>query len=344
VSAPFPAEPARFDVAERHRILRGLYLGLLGREPDAAGLAHWSAAWSPGVALDAIAAALLASGEALDVAAAVDTAAEAAAAALRSADRSLVVVDVGAQNLSDEAHVYTGLLRHGLPTRVIGFEPLEHRRRERLLSADDRLTLLSAFIGDGRHHTFHVNAFDATSSLLPLNGPVIRRFTDLDHLRTIRTEPAETATLDDVLSGEPHVDLLKLDIQGFELSALRAAPAVLARTQVVHCEVFFLEMYEGQALFGEVEQHMRGCGFELVDLSPLCRYPLAGTSHGASRDWLGWADAIFFRRSLPDEPWENLLVRSLVALAVYGKRSLAASLAEGLAATPAAPYRAALFR
>lgn len=341
-----------FARPEKADILRGLYLGLLSREPDAAGLAHWLAAWESGTSLEQIAAAILGSEEARSsTRAARREAQRASRSALEEAvpalgdllaDRPLVIVDIGAQNLENEDHVYAGLARHGLATRVIGFEPLEHRRLERMGAASSPIELLPAFVGDGGTHVFHINVPDATSSLLPFNEDVTRRLRGLHDLRTARSEAAATLTLDAALAAEARVDFLKLDIQGFELRAFEHATAVLARTQVVHCEVSFVEIYKGQALFAEVEQFLRAQGFDLIDLSPQCRYPLAGNRFDSSEDWLGWADAVFFRREQASEPWWDRLVRSLVALVVYGKPSLAAWLADGLAGTPAAAYRAAL--
>lgn len=336
---------------EMEAIVRGLYLSLLGREPDAPGLAHWVKSWTEGADLGAIAAGLLASAEYRDgpagarrAAAAVARDAQRALAHLPSslADSPIVIVDVGAQNLDNEDHVYAPLGRQGLPQRIIGFEPLEHRRRERQAVAGTGLTLLPYFIGDGHAHTFHINEPDATSSLLPFNRTVTDRLLELAPLRTVATEPAGTTTLDAALVHEPCIDLLKLDIQGFELAALQNARSVLQRTQVVHCEVSFVEIYRGQALFSEVEQHLRAAGFELVDLPTLCRYPIAGVHHAQSRDWLGWGDAVFFRQLPGSSSWRDQLVQSLIALSVYRKPSLAEWLARNLRGTPAAAYLAAL--
>lgn len=332
-------------------IVRGLYLSLLGREPDAPGLAHWVRTWQDGADLASIAANLLASGEyASSGAAARRNASTAAAAAQQAALEAgpalagspVVVVDVGAQNLLNEEHVYAALGRHAVPHRIIGFEPLEHRRHERMEQAAGGLTLLPAFIGDGGEHIFHVNDPDATSSLLPFNRDVTDRLLELAPLRTVATEAAATQTLDAALAQESHVDLLKLDIQGFELTALRHATSVLQRTLVVHCEVSFAEIYLGQALFSDVERYMRCAGFDLVDLPTLCRYPLTETPYAASRDWLGWGDAVFFRRLGDDATWRERLVQSVIALTVYRKPSLASWLARQLAGTPAAGYQHAL--
>lgn len=345
---PHPVQPC-FTPSDQEMaaIVRGLYLSLLEREPDAAGLAHWLRTWKQGGDLSSIAASLLASEEYRTLNAASHSAAHAIVGLTQHAasvathalvDAPVVIVDVGAQDLENEEHVYAALSRQGLPHRVVGFEPLEHRRQERLRNAGSELSLLPAFIGDGNAHTFHINEPDATSSLLPFNRAVTDRLMELAPLRTVRTEPAATTTLDSALAQEPIVDLLKLDIQGFELTALRNATSVLQRTLVVHCEVSFVEIYQSQALFSEVEQYMREGGFDLVDLATLCRYPLTGTPFPASRDSLGWGDAVFFRRLPADSPWRDWLVQSLIALVIYRKPSLATWLARNLENTPAAAY------
>lgn len=42
-------------------------------------------------------------------------------------DQGLTIVDVGAQNLSTEEHVYHRLVQHGLIAEIIGFEPQAER-------------------------------------------------------------------------------------------------------------------------------------------------------------------------------------------------------------------------
>ena len=346
--AALQSEPGALEAA-----IRGLYLGMLGREAVAPGLRHWLAVCRAGGGVDAVACGLAESQEyrlrqrdlpaPVDVDAIMSAAVRAALPLL--ADAPITIVDVGAQNLANEEHVYAPLARLQLPHTVIGFEPLAHRLAERMAAGatgPGKLKLLPAFIGDGGEHTFHVNAPDATSSLLPFNAEVISRLVDLDGLKTVSTEPARTTTLDAALQDEGAVDLLKLDIQGFELTALRHAVATLARTLVVHCEVSFVEIYRGQALFSEVESFMRGQGFALIDLRSQCRYPLAGTAYPQSRDWLGWADAVFLRTLDDDASWRERLGQSLLMLALYRKPSLAAWLARGLGGTVASGYAGAL--
>ncbi|MBV8586836.1 MAG: FkbM family methyltransferase, partial [Verrucomicrobia bacterium] len=150
----------------------------------------------------------------------------------------------------------------------------------------------------------------------------------LDSLQTVRTEVVETERLDKLLAGVSIVDFLKLDIQGFELQALRGAESVLDRTNVIHCEVEFAPMYAGVALFSEIELHLRQRGFELVDLVHEARSPYCAGSGTATADQLIWGDAVFFKSKQNVKSATNYLSQALLAWLVYGKRSLAAYLLE----------------
>ena len=318
-------------LAQAQHIVRGLYRGLLARDPEPAGLDYWSGVILAGGDAGAVLNAITASDEfiALSQPLARRDAVRAALAAhaiTALAARPLAIVDVGAQELEGEQHVYAALDAHGLPNRIIGFEPLADKRDESQ-RRNPRITLYPTFIGDGGTHTFHINNFDATSSLLPLNRALTADLVDLSNLATVSTEQVATSTLDAVLADTPYVDFLKLDIQGFELAALQHAGALLSRTNVVHCEVSFAEIYQGQALFSEVETLLRQHGFYFVDFSSSTHYPYHCASGSTSRDRLGWGDAVFFKRPELVAGEYGLLAQVLIAQFVYDKPSLAEFLA-----------------
>jgi FkbM family methyltransferase len=244
--------------------------------------------------------------------------------------RDLLIVDVGAQKLSFEGHAYAPLLSSGVGYRIIGFEPLHQRLEERLKNENNpRQTLLPNFVGDGSDRTFYINNRDATSSLLQLNEKFNKDFVGPNSLKTVRVEAVKTDRLDTLLSDVSHADFLKLDIQGFGLEALRGAEAILERTNVVHCEVEFAKIYSGQALFSEVELHLRDRGFELIDILHQIRRAYRLKSDCTSTDRLLWGEAVFFRR-LEDNRANasRYIAQALLAWLVYRKRGLAEHLLE----------------
>ena len=301
-----------------------LYSLVLGRPADAAGRAHWINVLGLSGDATAVLAGLMASDEARGrndgSRHACD---ELGQRALQLLGRPPRVVDVGAQDLVDEQHVYAGLGGR-LGEDVIGFDPLEDRLRQRQQTGAGSMDLLPYALGDGREHLLHINNDDATSSLFPLNDRHNASFNHLSTLRTVRTEALRTRRLDEVLPDGP-VDFLKLDVQGAELLVLQGGPQTLARTAAVHCEVEFAPIYSGQPLAADVDRHLRAAGFVLVDYLVPVRYSYLVHSHRNAPDRLLWADAVYMRETMDPE---MLFAQALVAAHIYGKPTLAEHLLE----------------
>ena len=60
------------------------------------------------------------------------------------------------------------------------------------------------------------------------------------------------------------VDLLKIDVQGAELMALRGGEQTLKRVRFVLTEVSFTRLYEGSCVLGELYSFLRERGFCLL--------------------------------------------------------------------------------
>jgi FkbM family methyltransferase len=114
---------------------------------------------------------------------------------------------------------------------------------------------------------FEINRSSASSSLLPLGEVHKQTYPDLKVVEKI--EVAVT-TLDRWAADKRLVKpmLLKLDVQGNELAALRGAATVLAQADYVLTEVNFASMYKGQPSFNELYQLLQSAGFQFIDLFP----------------------------------------------------------------------------
>jgi len=179
------------------------------------------------------------------------------------------VVDIGANRGQ-----FALCIRHLYPdAQIFSFEPLAKPGRAwlRNFGADAGAQLFKKAVAlQSGSATMHVSRWDVSSSLLP--------FAQAQHDNFPLTEEAsrevvETTTLEaciaEHLIGAPA--LLKLDVQGFELSALQGCERLLERFKYVYVEASFIELYVGQALATEVIGFLFSRGFNLMSVANLSR-------------------------------------------------------------------------
>ncbi len=136
----------------------------------------------------------------------------------------------------------------------------------------------------------------AGSSFLPLS--------DSSLLAAGKQRKTPVFRLDKYLAGhlpDFHPDLLKLDVQGFELEVLRGAESILPSVQLIVMETSLYEFEAGQPLIADVFEFMRRHDFVLYDVPGFARRPLDGA--------LGQLDLAFVPREShlrQDHKWTAL--------------------------------------
>jgi FkbM family methyltransferase len=194
------------------------------------------------------------------------------------------VIDVGANRGQ-----FTLFALHTFPeAKIVSLEPLAApaARFRRVFAKERRVTLHNAALGpETGQFIMHVSGHDESSSMLPITATQGQLFRGTDE---VRTETVRTAPLSEFLDGSSIEEpaLLKLDVQGYELEALRACGDLLDKFAYVYAEASFIELYEGQVLADDLVAWLRERGYELV------------SSYGASSDQHGrkiQADMLFKR-------------------------------------------------
>ena len=172
------------------------------------------------------------------------------------------VVDIGANRGQ-----FALAARAGCPTaRLVAFEPLPKPAAvfRSVFAGDSRTALHEAAIGPvDESGIMHVSARDDSSSLLPISSLQAEMFPGTEEVGTMTVRVAPLATFlreDDIL--EPA--LLKIDVQGYELDALRGCESLLAKFKWVYCECSFVELYTGQKLAGDVIGWLSRKGYEVA--------------------------------------------------------------------------------
>jgi FkbM family methyltransferase len=151
--------------------------------------------------------------------------------------------------------------------RVVAFEP-DKRAAQR--DEDAKTIWVAAALADTPGaRTLNVTRHLTGTSLLMPNRPVIDNiFADPSSFDVVAQPQVVCTTLDRAV--EEHgfeFDAVKIDTQGTELDILRGGKSMLATSLIaVETEVEFIPLYEGQALFCEVNGFLQQQDFMLLDL------------------------------------------------------------------------------
>lgn len=210
-------------------------------------------------------------------------------------------IDVGALRIAGEVDPWVEWAREGY-AELVGFEPIKEeciKLNEFAAGLGAQVRYLPIALGDGKEHILHVTNVPMTSSLLPPERSTVDMFHALgDLMKVVRQQRIETHRLDDIKEAS-QADFLKLDVQGAELMIMQNALNTLSSVSVIQCEVEFIELYQGQPLFADVDQFLRSKGFCFLRFAYTMGRPfkpLQQTGNAATPiSQLLWGDAIYAR-------------------------------------------------
>ena len=174
------------------------------------------------------------------------------------------VFDVGANT----GQTLKALLRYAPAAEIHSFEP-----------TDGAFAALQAKYGGRANVRLHKMALGSRAETLELQ---VRADSELNTLvagaagEGGRTQTTEVATVDDVVAanGISHLDLLKLDVQGWEMEVMRGADRLIADHNLlfVLAEMTFRSDQREMQQFTELHDHLEARGFVLSGLYELLRY------------------------------------------------------------------------
>lgn len=193
------------------------------------------------------------------------------AAAMRSREIDLVI-DVGA----NEGQYARSLRACGYGAEIVSLEPLPSAfERLRDSAATDRhWQALPSAVGDrDTRSVLHVSRDGVCSSL---TRPQAELLSALPQAEIVEEVDVEVVRLDG-LSLPTHSRLmLKLDVQGFERSALEGASGLLGRVQLLELELALQSSYEETYHITDALPDLRAKGFEILSLGRGATNPATG--------------------------------------------------------------------
>lgn len=137
------------------------------------------------------------------------------------------------------------------------------------------------------------NISPSTNSILDSNE--IQNEID-DVTKTIKTQTIEVTTLDQFarLNQIEIIDILKLDVQGTELSVLKGSKELLAKQKIklIYLETEFVEIYKSQPLFNDLFYYLKKYNYKFYNFYNL---------QVSQNNQLLWSDAIFVSAEVEKE-------------------------------------------
>ncbi len=172
------------------------------------------------------------------------------------------VIDVGANNGN-----FVRLINTVLPeASIYTFEPLMNTYEEliKMTAHIKKVKYFNHALGDtdGETIIYH-NEFSPSSSMLKVKDAHTEAF---PYAKNVTREKIVIKKLDsiiDELALIPKI-LLKIDVQGFELTVLRGALRALPIFDIIILETSFVELYEGQPLFDDIYKYLTKHGFQFI--------------------------------------------------------------------------------
>jgi FkbM family methyltransferase len=181
------------------------------------------------------------------------------------------ILDVGAnvgETIDKFAYIFPDARIVGVEANPALFAQLESKYR-----CTHEVSLLDCAVSDKEGEAeFFLNDNHGMSSLLPWRS-------DSDNAcRAKGTVKVRCRTLDCIAAGLDieDISILKLDIQGGELRAIRGASRLMAanKIKVVFSEVWFSDKdYQSQPDFCDIRRHLAGQGFLLYGLYNVTQHP-----------------------------------------------------------------------
>ena len=160
---------------------------------------------------------------------------------------------------------------------------------------------------ENKEESLHLTDNPAASSIFPPIVQTVNRYHMIPPQPTGKTVPITVKRLDDILknkySDNPFAaEIMKLDTQGYELEILKGGEQTLRDSSIaLFVEVEFMQIYQNQPLFSEVEGYLRELGFSFYGFDSLHYRSTQRSDNNTapkSRERVYWADAVFFKDPL----------------------------------------------
>lgn len=150
-------------------------------------------------------------------------------------------------------------------SKIIAFEPVPEVAKSIKFKDNNLVKIFTKALGNKDEKiTFLVNKNSFTSSFLE-PGLIKRYNPGLGDL--VKKIQVDCMKIDSLVEKKiiPQPDIIKLDLQGYELEAIRGAKNTLPNVKIIYSEIEFVKYYKNQALFHDISTFLEKNNFSLFN-------------------------------------------------------------------------------
>lgn len=198
-----------------------------------------------------------------------------------------VIIESGA---NDGGNTSSYLDIFDTPT-IHAIEPLPEQFKElnNKFGSDKRVLLHNIALGN-KKEKINMNVYedDGSSSVFESNE-AHEKYGGEQKTNRKSTIECQQTTINDLVED---ADIINLDMQGYELNALKGATEVLQNCKAIIVEVSFVPLYDGQPLFCDISSFLSDYDFHVYDLYFRWKGENGELTHG---------DAVFLNKSVYEQ-------------------------------------------
>lgn len=210
------------------------------------------------------------------------------------AQHPLVLVDIGASGGLEQNWKSAKKYLH-----IIGFEPYNKAFSDLQRDGSNGVKYLNVGLHNEKASLkFYSTRKQTTSSIFKPNREFLDKFPEEERFDILDEVKIECDTLDNQLLSNniSEVDFIKIDTQGSELFILQGAEKTIEESVFgLEIEVEFVEIYQNQPLFADVDSFIRRQDFQLFDIKRNYWKRSIGQNYHKKGGQLIFGDALYLR-------------------------------------------------
>jgi FkbM family methyltransferase len=179
------------------------------------------------------------------------------------------IIDVGAAK-GDVSLIFASAFPYAT---IYSYEPILENFNDLQLNThfNSKIKIFNKALGNSKEEkSIHLASRITSSSLLNIEENIENDFFN-KNLKHIGEQKIIVNKLDNEISQDIQVNIIKIDVQGYELEVLKGARETLNRTYIILIEMQNHDLYNDAPKYYVLDEYLRKCGFVLFDIIPSIR-------------------------------------------------------------------------